>query len=984
MSTDPLPRNHAALFGFRACWQRSHRAIRGAASLLAVAVLVAMSTSIAYGQAGYAFPAPVAVGTTSAAQTVPVTITTAGTLATINVLTGGAANLDFNAAGGSCTTTGYSAGQSCTVAVTMTAKAPGIRSGAVTLVDGNGIVLGTEFLYGVGVGPLSVFNAGEITTVAGNGQLATGTTLGTVAVDAVIHEPVGVAVDGSGNFYYTDNGNNLIGKVDPSGNLTIIAGTGTAGFSPNGTPAASAQINAPSAIAVDGAGNVFFTEYGNSTVREIVSATGLIETVAGTGTAGYAGDGGAANAAVLSQPEGLAFDSANNLYIADTGNNVIRKISAATGTITTFAGTGVEGFGGDGGPAAQGMFDEPWGIAATSDGSVYVADFKNNRVRKIDPSGTLSTVAGTSAGGYSGDGGPANAAQLDHPAGVVLDAAGDMFLSDSDNSVVRRVSAASQLINTLVGNGTADSSGDGVDANNGSVTVNKPYGLTLDASGDLFIADRLGLKIREVYGKLAFLGYKDIKATNTSQPLPQEIDNEGNAPLHISAITPVTNAVIDSASTTCSTTGPLGIGNGCVVGVDFKPATVGSPATGTVTIASDSVTSPITIDLSGNALSIDPTTTAMTSSVNPSAVGAAVTFTATVSSQSTTLTGTVEFLDGSTVLGGTAQILNSTTRTATYTTTSLALGSHSITAVYSGDNENETSTSSPAVIQVVKQTSSLNLSSNLNPAQVYDPIIFTVNASALPAGGVTPTGSIVFSADGSLLPNGTIGLSNGVASYTTALLPAGTHTITASYSGDTRYAGGQLERADADYQRCHDHNHADHVESERSSDGAGDVYRFGCGGEHIDPDRHRDLQRWRQCDRVRDGEQCRAGFANLLFAEYREPLDYGRVQRRCGLRGKHIAGAYPDDSEGVDRRCSFCQCQSCELRRHRSVQCHGDGDQHHITEHPGHRHGEPDGGRDAAGVGYAGRGGVQARRVRRYRFRCRASRRGPMRSRRSM
>jgi hypothetical protein len=765
------------------------RAVDVAATILALAVLLAVSHP-AYAQTGYAFPAAVNVGASSAPQAVSVKITTAGTLATIKALTVGAPNLDFSAAAGSCTTIAYSVGQSCTVSVTMAAKAPGIRSGAVQLLDGNGIVLGTEFLFGVGVGPLSVFNSGQINSVAGNGQLGAGPTIGTVAVDAVIDEPVGVAVDGAGNFYYTDSGDNLIGKVDHSGNLTIIAGTGTAGFSPDGTVATSAQLSSPSAIVIDGAGNIVFTEFGNSTVREIVSATGLIETLAGTGTIGYSGDGGAATAATLSHPEGLAFDSANNLYIADTYNNVIRKVSSLDGTISTIAGNGSEGFGGDGGPAAGGIFDQPEGIAFGTDGSLYIADFKNYRVRRINGSGTLNTVAGTGTSGYSGDGGAAIAAALDHPASVAVDAAGDVFFSDSDNNVIRKINGASHLIDTVAGNGAAASSGDGVDANNGSVDLNKPYGVTLDAGGDLFIADRLGLKIREVTGNIAFLGYKDIKATNTSAPLPQEIDNEGNAALHISAITPVTNAVIDSASTTCSTTAALAIGGGCVAGIDFKPATVGSPATGTVTIASDSVTSPITIDLSGNALSIEPTTTTVTSSANPSADGAAVTFTATVSSLSTTLTGTVSFMDGATLLGGTAVLLNSTTRQAIYTTSSLGLGSHSITAVYSGDSADQTSTSSPALVQVVKQTASLNLTSGLNPAHVYDPITFTVTASALPSGGATPTGSIVFSVDGSLLPNGTIGLSSGVASYTTSLLSAGSHTITASYTGDTNTLAG--------------------------------------------------------------------------------------------------------------------------------------------------------------------------------------------------
>jgi hypothetical protein len=749
----------------------------------------------ARGQNGYRFSPNVVVGTTSAAQTVTLAMQSAGTLSSINVLTNGTAGLDYSAAGGSCAAgTSYNVGDRCTVAVLFTAKYPGTRSGAVVLLDGSGNPMATAYLTGIGTGPLSVATAGEITTIAGNGHLSTGTVTGSQAVNAVIHEPLGEAVDGAGNVYYTDSGNSLIGKVDLSGNLTIVAGTGTAGYSPNGTLATSAALNTPSAIVLDGAGNVFFADSGNSVVREVVAATGLIQTVAGNGTAGYTGDGGAATSATLNHAEGIAFDANGNLFISDTGNNVIRKVSAADGTISTIAGNGTGDFGGDGGLATSAMLNQPWGISFGTDGSLYVSDFLNNRIRKIDTTGKISTVAGIGGADYTGDGSLATSAALDHPASVVVDAANDLFIADSENNVVRKVNGATQIITTLAGDGSSSSFGDGIDADNTAVALNKVYGLCLDASGNLFIADRLGLKVREVYGALARIEFKDIKVTNTSAPITQQIDNDGNAPLHISAITAVpvngvVNSTIDPATTTCSTSAAMAPGAGCNIGAEFKPTVVGSPVNGQINVVSDSANSPVVIDLYGNSLSIEPTTTTLTSSVNPSAVGQAVTFTATVSSLATPLTGSVQFLDGSAVLCGGPQLLNSTTRKATCQTSSLSLGSHSITAVYSGDSASATSTS-PVLTQVVKQTSVLLLSSNENPAKVYDAITFTVAVSENPSGGIAPTGAIVFSADGSLLPNGTITISGGTASYTTALLAAGSHSITATYAGDVNNLAG--------------------------------------------------------------------------------------------------------------------------------------------------------------------------------------------------
>ena len=721
---------------------------------------------------------------------------------------------------------------------------------------------------------------------------------------AGIHEPLGVAVDGAGNFYYTDNGNNLIGEVDENGVLTVIAGTQAPGFSPNGTPAALAEISGPSAILVDGAGNVYFTEQGNSTVREIVKATGLIETVAGTGTQGYTGDGGAATAALLNEPEGIAFDLNGNLYISDSGNNVIRRISATDGTISTVAGTGAGGYSGDGGAASAALLNEPWGITFGIDGSLYIADFLNNVIRKVNPAGTISTVAGTGVENYLGDGGQALAATLDHPASVAVDAGGNIFISDSENNVVRKVNGATKVITTLAANGASGSTGDGVDANQMTVSMNKTYGLCLDGAGDLFVSDRLGLQVREIYGAIGRIQFKDIKVTNTSAPSIQPIDNNGNAALHISSITAISNAAVDATTTTCSTTAALAPGAQCNVGVAFKPEVVGSPVNGQVNVNSDSANAPVVIDLYGNSLTIEPTTTTLVSNVNPSAVGQAVTFTATVASQATSLTGSVQFLDGTTVIGGGAQLVNSTTRTASLTTTSLALGSHSITAVYSGDTASATSTSA-ILTQVVKQTAVLQLVSSENPAKVYDAVTFTVTVSETPSGGAAPTGSIVFSADGSLLPNGTITISNGAAAYTTALLAAGSHVITASYAGDVNNLAANSNALTETVNAATSTTMLATLKCECAADDRCHVHGNSAGQQLFDTYGERDLQRRNSGHWNGDGKQRGCGELHYLDAHDGQPLDHRSVPGRPGLRCECLRSA---DRNGEQDRNFCCGC----------------------------------------------------------------------------
>src|SRR5208337_173469 len=251
--------------------------------------------------------------------------------------------------------------------------------------------------------------------------------------------------------------------------ITRVAGNkdGEAGFGGDGGPASQAQLNQPEGVAVDASGNLYIADTDNNRIRKI-SPNGIIPTVAGNGIAGFSGDGGPASQAQLNHPEGVAVDAQGNLYIADTGNNRIRKISP-NGIITTVAGNGIAGFGGDHGPASQAQLNHPEGVAVDASGNLYIADTDNDRIREVR-NGVIVTIAGDA--GFSGDGGPASQAQLNHPEGVAVDASGNLYIADTGNNRIRKISPKG-IITTVAGNGMP-------------AILNAPTGIALDASGNLF------------------------------------------------------------------------------------------------------------------------------------------------------------------------------------------------------------------------------------------------------------------------------------------------------------------------------------------------------------------------------------------------------------------------------------------------------------------------------------------------------------------
>ena len=267
--------------------------------------------------------------------------------------------------------------------------------------------------------------------------------------------------------------------------ITTIAGDGISGFGPDG-PALASALN-PGGIAVDTAGNVYISD--DNRVRKI--SGGVITTVAGNGSYGFSGDGGPATSAQLLNPHGLAVDAAGNLYIADTLNLRIRKVS--NGVITSVAGNGTYGGSGDGGPATSAQLNMPYGIAVDAAGDLYIADESNNRIRKVSK-GVITTVAGNGTFGFSGDGGPATAAQLNWPRAVAVDAAGTIYIADTESNRIRKVSKG--VITTVAGNGTRDFQKDQVPA--ASAPLNWPQSVAVDAAGNLYVADSFNNRVRKV------------------------------------------------------------------------------------------------------------------------------------------------------------------------------------------------------------------------------------------------------------------------------------------------------------------------------------------------------------------------------------------------------------------------------------------------------------------------------------------------------
>ena len=343
-----------------------------------------------------------------------------------------------------------------------------------------------------------------ITTVAGNGNLAYSGD-GGPATNASISFPHGIAIDASGNLFIADYNLSCVRKVDTNGIITTVAGRGIYGSSGDGGAATNAKLEYPSGVAIDASGNLFISDYNDRRVRK-VDTNGIITTVAGMGIYGSSGDGGAATNAMLKYPSGVAIEASGNLFITDYNDGRVRKVNT-NGIITTVAGGG-SSFG-DGGAATNAYLNNPNGAAVDASGNLFIADVGNHRVRRVDANGIITTVAGNGSLGFSGDGGQATNACLWNPDGVVLDPVGNLFIADWLNYRIRKVDT-NGIITTVAGGGS--SLGDGGAATNGAIT---PYGVALDSAGNLFIADSGSCRVcKVVLNGLPTLTMKNVKTNN--------------------------------------------------------------------------------------------------------------------------------------------------------------------------------------------------------------------------------------------------------------------------------------------------------------------------------------------------------------------------------------------------------------------------------------------------------------------------------------
>ena len=382
----------------------------------------------------------------------------------------------------------------------------------------------------------------DVSTLAAAGNFGIGSD-GGAATSTQLAFPSGVALDGQGNVYIADQASHRIRKVDRSGNISTFAGTGGAsGFAGDGGAATSSLLNTPRAVAVDGSGNVYIADTSNNRIRK-VDTSGTISTIAGIGGWGVTGDGGAATSAPLATPQGVAVDGSGNVYISDI-NDRIRKVDTA-GIISAFAGTGIHGFGGDGVAATSTPLASPHEVAVDGSGNVYIADTDNNRIRKVNSAGIISTFAGSGLRGFSGDGRAATAARLAAPQGVAVDASGNVYIADTGNRRMRKVDSQG-IITTIAGTGTSGFGGDGGAAI--SALLSRPEGVAVDGSGNVYVVDTNNNRIRVVApGRYVF---PDAGTPAQSEPP----DDAHNSP-------PVVRAVLEDVTLPVGQTTRIDLGS---------------------------------------------------------------------------------------------------------------------------------------------------------------------------------------------------------------------------------------------------------------------------------------------------------------------------------------------------------------------------------------------------------------------------------------
>lgn len=704
---------------------------------------------------------------TAVSQSVSVTATRTGAVSSVRVLTAGASGLDFAAAaGGTCSGANLTAGQQCTQPVTFTPQYPGARLGAVVLVDSGNNVLGTAFLSGTGQGGLGLLtpsaaqaagaspntaaaNVGVAQTLAGDGRWQDSNVGdGSPATGAELFLPSAVAVDGAGNFYIADSNHNRI-RLVCAGNTATIAGTNCPAAGEISTVAgANGTLKTPSGVAIDGAGNLYIADTGNHVVREISAADGSVATIAGNGTAGYSGDGGLATAAELGSPFSLAIDGSGNLFIADDQANAIRAVCATAGTLL--------------------------GVPCPAAGDIV-------------------TVAGTGAAGFSGDSGQATAAELDAPYAVALDPSGNLFIADTLNDRIRVVCAsaaspgagygvsctAAGMIATVAGDGNGNFTGDGGPA--AKAEVNSPSGLAFDPAGNLYIADTQNNRIRKIN---ATTGIMVTLAGNGGG----DYGGDGGPALVASIHGPYGLAFYNVTPPTSGGAQPIAH-LGDLLLADFFNQRVRSIQSG---VAIESYTSPVRQGFTSPVPTSNTDRTLVTVENDGNAPLDLTTLTASadVAMGSASLTGVTLCANGNTLAQGTQCTVEPLFAPAA--TPPLSTASAAETGNIDINNDviaNVTASNSPLDIQISGTATKVNptmvtLSASPNPSNFGSSVTFAAQV-AITSGSGTPTGNVTFFDGGTQLGAPVTISASGLANFSTAALTVGVHFISATYNGDT-------------------------------------------------------------------------------------------------------------------------------------------------------------------------------------------------------
>jgi hypothetical protein len=595
---------------------------------------------------------------------------------------------------------------------------------------------------------------------------------GVQATTVPLSLPGGLAYDSLGNLYIAATNDHVVRVVSPTGVINTFAGTGAQGFSGDGGAATSAQLDSPTGIAVDASNNVYIADTHNNRIREVLASTGVINTIAGTGVAGFAGDGGAATSALLNYPTAVAVDSAGNIYIADTNSHRIREIKS--GTISTVAGDGEQFYSGDSGLATAAGLDSPNGVAVDSSFNIYIGDTHNQRVRLVTfTTGIISTLAGTGVKTYTADGVAANSSALARPRGLAISPNGTLLIADSDNDRVRAVSGGN--ISTVVGSGQQGFSGD--TALGTASAIDTPRVVAATANNNVLVADTENDRVRTVDGNgdlitVAGLAPTGDESLTLSGALTTVVYGSGSLSATYKYISNTATGNITFYDTVGST--PVQVGSPVALSSNIASFSTSTLSAGKHAIeaiyAGDANNAPA----ASGVFDVTVTPLAITATANSASIAYGVAI--------PTLTGTLSGIlaqDSGNVTLGLSSTATATSATGVYpisaSLTGTAVGNYTVTLTAAA---NVTITQASSTTQL--QTSSAT------PYQAV-PVTLTATVSDSSTGSTgSPTGTVSFYNGATLL--GTSPVTAGVATLMTAALPLGASSVTAVYSGDTNFA----------------------------------------------------------------------------------------------------------------------------------------------------------------------------------------------------